>query len=112
VGRILTSRQLCRAGACQQQVRRFRRMFGTQVEVTPELAASAASEYDWVWAAENLLNATAWKAYEEARATAWQAYDEARATAWKAYEEARATARKAYEEARATAWANAYIADE
>ena len=112
---IITAKKLESLGACANQVELFRHLFGERQKVTVDLCRKYAANFDWDWAAANLLSAPAWKAYEEAEATARKAcqeaeatarkaYQEAKATAWKAYDEATAPVLKAYDETEAAAW--------
>ena len=104
----ITLKQLRLKGACWEQAQLFEAAFGEAVEVTMDNAVKYADKFNWQWAAEHLLLATALKAYEEAMATAGKAYQKAMATAGKAYREAVAPAGKAYREAMATVW-KAYL---
>ena len=58
------------AGACAKQVRRFKKMFGEEVNVTITKAKEVAKIFDFDWAADNLLNYDAvnqwWREYDEA----------------------------------------------
>ena len=99
----ITLKQLRLKGACWEQAQLFEAAFGEAVEVTMDNAVKYADKFNWQWAAEHLLLATALKAYEEAVAPAEKAYREAAAPALKAYQEAMATAGKAYQEAAAPA---------
>lgn len=123
MSRILTLARLKKAGACSEQIDRFRRLFGEQVEVTEALCAELAHAFDWGWAAEHLLSPLAeevydaaldqaWEAYLAALAQARAAYTPATAQACETYGAARAQARDAYDAACARAWASAYIADQ
>ena len=109
---------------CKEQYKLLRKYCGDKgyVTITERWCQSHASEFDWYWAARNLLNkpareaylaatASAWEAYLAARASAWEAYIAATASAREAYLAARAQAREAYFAARAQAWAAAYIND-
>ena len=101
--KTLSIRKLKLLGACEEQVKLFQELFGDSVEVTPELCATYAGQFDWDWAAQRLLSATANKAFDEAVASANKARDEAVAPANKAYDEAVAPANKARDEAVVTA---------
>jgi hypothetical protein len=120
---MITVELLRAKGACRGQVDLFAKLFPQGAPMTVAAAVAVADRFDWNWAAQNLLSATASKAYYEATATASKAYNEARATASKTYYEAMATASKtyyeamataskAYYEARATAFAGAYLAEQ
>jgi hypothetical protein len=88
----ITLKMLKKAGACQDQVDLFEKLFGKSVIPTRELALEHASDFDFQWAAENLLTSQSLKAYEKTEALAWKAYKKATALALKACEEARALA--------------------
>ena len=88
----ITLKQLRLKDACSEQVELFKATFGEAVEVTMDNAVKYADKFNWTWAAEHLLPATAGKAYWEAVATVWTAYREAKAPAEQAYREAKATA--------------------
>ena len=96
-------RELKLLGACTRQVELFHQLFGDRCTVSVDLCVAHAAQFDWSWAAQKLLSAPAYRAYDEAYATARKAYDEAIAPACKACDEAYATACKAYDEAYATA---------
>ena len=113
--------QLIDKGACRDQVRLFRARFGESVDVTPELCASVAAEFDFSWAARYLLSppalaeyqrakAPARAEYQRATATAFAKYQRATAPAWAEYQRATATAFAEYQRATASAFANAYNA--
>ena len=132
--RMITLAQLVEHRACESKRDLFKELFGDKVEITVELCIAVADKFDFSWAANNLLSASArklydetcapaWKLYDETCAPAWKLYEETRAPAWKLYEETcaqalklynketRAQALKPYEEACATAWANAYLGE-
>jgi hypothetical protein len=69
--RTLKLSQLIAANACQWQVDKFRARFGEFVEVTRELCESVANEFDFDWAAANLLSAPARAKYKRVAAPAW-----------------------------------------
>jgi hypothetical protein len=91
-------------GACRDQVDLFRTTFGDSVEITPNLCKQYAQSFNYTWAAQHLLSATALELYDETCATARELNEETCATAWKLYDETCATARKLNEETCATAW--------
>jgi hypothetical protein len=103
MNRTITLAQLENANVCSVYTEKFRELFGNSTEVTVELCVRHAQDFDWNWAADNLLTATARRAYDDATATALKAHDDAMATARRAYEDAMATALEAYEDAMATA---------
>ena len=67
----LTAKLLESKGACPNQVALFRERFGESVQVTEELCVAVDTEFNWDWAATNLLSARAQKAYSEATARAF-----------------------------------------
>ena len=101
--KTVSIRKLKLLGACTQQVELFHQLFGDRCTVSVDLCVAHAAQFDWSWAAQKLLSATACRAYPEAYATACRVCDEALATAGKAYGEAIALARKARDEAIAPA---------
>lgn len=62
-------------GACQPQVDLVRARFGESVDITPELCESVASDFDFEWAAENLLTATAYVKCERVRDASYAEYE-------------------------------------
>ena len=76
--KIITLSQLKAAGACANALQRFAAAFGESVQVTPALAGKYADQFDWKWAADNLLSIPAWTEYEAARVAAWAKYETAR----------------------------------
>ena len=98
--------KLKKAGACENQVDLFAKLFGDKpVPVTLERCKeAAATELDLGWAARKLFSNSAFIAYDEARASAWKALYEARAVAWNACDEARVAAWKTYRETIAPEW--------
>mgnify|MGYP001607011844 CR=1 FL=1 len=131
--RLLKASRLVELGACQSQVKLFRRLFGAQVFVTVPRMVAVADSFDWNWGARNLLGAPALADYQRAIAPTWADYERARAPAWAEYqraiapasadyqrataaaradyERARAAALADYQRARAAAFARAYIND-
>ena len=79
---LLTYEMLRAKGACDQQADKFRALFPAGVVLTEALCVAHASDFDFGWAATNLLSATAREAYEQACATAREVYKQARATAF------------------------------
>ena len=72
-------------GACADQVALFRAKFGESVDVTHELCASVASEFDFCWAARNLLPPAAYAEYARVRAPAYAKYKRVTAPAYAKY---------------------------
>jgi hypothetical protein len=126
--RKLTLKTLIAKGACKDQVELFKAAFGGRVDVTVALCVKHAGQFDWSWAARNLLSEAGRTDYDRARAPAWADYERAiveasadydsatveasivyhRATApaWAEYNRAMAVARAGYNRARAPAWAD------
>ena len=88
--KTITLQQLRDHNACASQVALFRKYFGTEVELTPEVVQKYASEFDIDWCAQNLLTPELYERYYEATAIAEKQYNEAIAIARKQYDEARA----------------------
>jgi hypothetical protein len=79
----ITARMLKAKGACASQVEKFKELFPFgSAEVTIDLCVKHAADFDWIWAAENLLNSAAKAEYERVRAEAWAEYQRVRAGAW------------------------------
>jgi uncharacterized membrane protein len=91
--RVLTLQQLVDLGACESQVELFAARFGDSVDVTPGLCERYATEFDWEWAAGNLLSANAYEAKER---SLWEAYAAAEQPLWDTYRDARRSLRTAY----------------
>jgi hypothetical protein len=89
---VLTYQRLKEAGACDDQLKLFKRRYGDSVLVTEQAALEAAALFHWEWA-RRLLDASARAAYNAARASASDASD-------------------AYDSALASAWARAFIESE
>jgi hypothetical protein len=91
--RVLTLQQLVDLDACVDQVDLFRRTFGDSVDVTPDLCERHAAEFDWEWAAQKLLTASA---YQAAKRPLWEVYKAAEQPLWDTYRDARRSLRTAY----------------
>ena len=74
--------QLIDKRACRDQVDFFRSKFGESVDVTPELCASVAAEFDFSWAARYLLSPPALAEYQRVDASALAEYQRATAPAF------------------------------
>ena len=79
-------------GACKPQRDLFSELFGEEVELTLELCIEHAAEFDWYWAAQNLLSPKATAEYDNAIAPASEAFN-------KAFDSASAEYKKAYDSA-------------
>jgi hypothetical protein len=91
--------------ACEGQALRFKALFPDGCTVTAALCGTHTREFEWSWAAKNLLSPSARAEYEQACAPAWAGYEQARDTARAEYEQARALASAEYKRACDTAWA-------
>ena len=90
--RKLTFTQLKAKGACADQLALFELTFGNSVIVDVELCQRVASQFDFDWAARNLLSAPASAEYERVTAPASAEYERVTAPALAEYERVRATA--------------------
>jgi len=68
---VITAKLLVSMGACHEQVKLFRKLFGTSVKVTLKGCVKAASQFDFDWAACNLLSAPAEAEYRKECAIAF-----------------------------------------
>lgn len=66
---VLTYAQLEEHDACDNSYT-FRDLWGDSVEVTPELAKKYAGEFDWAWAASNLLPTAVYRLWEKGQKVA------------------------------------------
>ena len=103
---MITYELLQSKGACEGQLRLFKKTFPNGVEVTVEECVKYAQVFDFNWASRNLLVDQG--AYKEAKAPLWEVYKEGKAPSLKAYKEAKATLWKAYKEVEAPLW-RAYV---
>lgn len=67
--RVLTLKQLEKAGACEEQKDLFKRLFGESVEITLETVEKYGKRFRIDWAAHMLLSYGAWLLY--CSRTAW-----------------------------------------
>lgn len=84
--KLLTSDQVAKAGASDEMVARFERMFPQGVVPSVAICKSYASSFDWDWAAQNLLPPKGLVRYKAATARALAKRDESVAVAWAQYE--------------------------
>ena len=103
--RKINLKQLLDAKACSDQVVLFVQKFGASVDVTVELAVSLAGVFDFHWAAENLLQPSAWSEYERVKAPALAEYERVKGSAWAEYRRVKTSALAEYERVKASAWA-------
>ena len=97
--RPITFQQLIKVNACVKARTLFFRKFGISVVVTPELCRSVAHEFDFHWAALNLLSPAAHAKYTKAIALLTEEYDKAIAPFGTEYRKAEAPLRIGYEKA-------------
>ena len=109
--RVLLLSTLIKGDACSAQVKTFKALFGGSVEVTPELCLKMAAEFDWNWAAENLLTAAALAEYDKATAATRAEYYKVNAATWAEYYKTTAATRAEYYKATAAAWGTLYCSD-
>jgi hypothetical protein len=69
--RKLTLKTLIAKGACKDQVDLFKAAFGGRVDVTVALCVKHAGQFDWSWAARNLLSEAGRADYVQEAAQAW-----------------------------------------
>ena len=108
----ITLRTLEAKGACRDQCKRFAALFPEGVEVTEALCIEHAAEFNWDWAAQNLLTDSAWAEYHRTTASAWAKHDRARASAWaehQCYERTTAPAWVKYDRVTAATFAKLYL---
>ena len=89
---IVTLKQLDKLDACTGPRNLFEKLFGASVEITKDLCLKHASDFDWAWAADNLLGASARAEYDKVCASAWAEYDKVCAPAWAEYDKVCASA--------------------
>lgn len=98
--RTLTLAKLVEKSACIVQRDLFRRHFGDSVKITQDTVKSVASDFNWKWAAENLLSVEGYKAYRNRQTRISKAYNKVYNAAIieirKVYDDATAEARKTY----------------
>jgi hypothetical protein len=100
----LTLAQLKEAGACSSARKRLKRVFGDAVDVTPELCQTHADEWNWGWAASNLLTVPALSDYKRAIVPALAEYKRVTAPAWDEYKRAIVPALAEYKRVTALTW--------
>ena len=103
MNKLITTAILKSHHACDEQVQLFDQLTGGSIELTEDWCLEHAAQFDWHWAARNLLSATARTECDRATAPARAELDRATATAWAERDRATATAQAECD--RATAWA-------
>ena len=71
----ITAKILEDKNACPSQLHKFRKLFPDGVEVTAAVCISVADEFDWDWAANNLLPPSFLADYEAKEVSLWKDYD-------------------------------------
>ena len=89
--------------ACENQVDKFKELFGEKIVPTRELCLLHAQDFDFGWAAR-FLSKQANKFYQETIAPIKKFFNEDTTTALKVFNETIAPARKVFDEAIAPAW--------
>lgn len=92
--RTLTREMFLKGEPCWHYRNQFDTLFPESVEVTVELAVSQANDWDWFWAAENLLSQEGYEKFK----TACRAVDKVRTDTLAPYTAVRNAARRAAEE--------------
>jgi hypothetical protein len=112
----ITLAQLEKHGACTEQLLLFKQMFGDSVQVTEALAIEVAEQFDFAWAADELLGDDAraeyyklchffYEEYKKVRNLAWAEYDQVRESAWAEYKKVDDFFYEKYSKVRESAWA-------
>ncbi len=78
----------------------FQKLFGDSVEITPELCSKHANDFNFYWAAVNLLSNAALAKYYDEKNAAWLRYTIKTNEAW-----------NMFSAERASAFGNAYVND-
>jgi hypothetical protein len=94
---VITAKLLVSMGACHEQVKLFRKLFGTSVKVTLKGCVKAASQFDFNWAAKNLLSAPAYAEYQRVRAPAYAECQRVTDAAYAEYQRVRDAAYAEYQ---------------
>ena len=82
----ITAALLQEKDACEIQVRRFEDLFPNGAEITSELCVKHARDFDWSWAAKNLLSPDKYADYKDKRAPLLADYGAKRAALYADYE--------------------------
>ena len=108
--KTITIDMLYALDACQTEVSRFIHLFGQSVEVTPEACAAVAGQFNWTWAAFNLLPSPLWDEYARQHAPLWDEYDRQHAQLRAEYVRQRAPLLAEYVRQCAALFATLYLA--
>jgi hypothetical protein len=93
---IITAEDLIDAGACGEEVDRFRALFPDGAKVTIRLAYERAADFDWEWAAEHLLSDASYTRFQDVTEPAERAAEQAYRVAHQTPREALLVAREAW----------------
>jgi hypothetical protein len=100
----ITSKLLKRKRACREQVALFEKLFPNGVEVTEAICVAHADKFNFHWAAENLLSASAWAEYKRVKDSVQAEYQRNLDAAWAEYQRIVAPTGAEYERAVAASW--------
>ena len=95
----ITAAMLRENDACEEEVKKFEHLFGESVIPTKELALQYADEFDWEWAADNLLSQAQLNVYTAAIKPATKLYGDAYEQTHTDYQKAVAPAKERYDAA-------------
>ena len=118
--KIITLQQLKEHGACINQLRLFKQLFGKEVEVTVKRCVKYYDKFDWEWAAGCLLSDELHEEYLRIERLAWgecieivvlarREYLEIERPAHKEYEKIEQRALKEYKKKIAQAFGECYL---
>ena len=105
----ITARMLQAKGACTDQVTLFRTLFPKGGTVTRAMCIKYAQDFDFEWAAWNLLSAPARAEYQRVQAPARAEYERVTDAARAEYERVQAPALAEYQRTMAAAFADAAL---
>ena len=83
--KTITLEQLRTLGACRDQIREFKRLFGSEVRVTVALARKHVMTFNWNWAAEKLLSSPLLAKYDKVQVLMLEKYSKSQASLWVEY---------------------------
>ena len=101
MSKTVTADMLRDADACAHQVERFQRVFPGGVDPTRELCLRHAGDFNFFWAARQLLTPSAWHTFRKSVPSAWHVLDDGDEP----------SAVRAFKEAVAAAWFDAWSTD-
>ncbi len=83
--KTITLKRLKELGACADELLKFEQLFGAEVAVTEEMCVKHYQDFNFDWAADNLLRYIAWDEYERVCGPALAEYRRASDTALAEY---------------------------